>query len=132
MKKYLHFLSFIVIVSCNNEDDVLNTEEDYTPYPKGYFIYNKGIRDTIRLEYGNDNRVIKRIGDWVDIDNSTGFNNIFSKDVENHISYRGDQAFLTKIIKSDDITYNQRIMYKLNRQGKIVEAHHTYLSRPNF
>ena len=130
MKKLFYFLPLLVLLSCNNDDNNIQ-EESYTPYPKGYFVFNSGVMDTIKLEYDN-NKVIKRIGDWIQLSNSTGFNNSFSKDIENHISYNGDLASLNKISKSGEVTFNQLITYKLNSQGKIYEAVHTSLSRPNY
>lgn len=133
MKKYLYFLPFILLWSCNNEDDDITPVENntFTAYPKGYFITTIDGYDTIKLEYRN-NKVTKRVGDWIQTGMATGYRTIFSKSLETNISYTDKTASLTKFSKLDWYQYSNDIyVYTLNGQ-QISEATLTYKTRPNY
>lgn len=133
MKKYLYFLPFILLWSCNNEDDVIITVENnaFTAYPKGYFITTIDGYDTIKLEYQN-NKVTKRIGEWLAIGPYSGYDYKFSKSLETHVNYTDKTASLTKVSKLDWYQYpNDTYVYTFNNQ-QISEATLTYKAKPNY
>lgn len=129
MKKLLYLLSLILFWSCNDEDEVIIPVEtnSFTAYPKGYFITTLGGMDTIKLEYHN-NKVTKRTGGWID----TEFGNKFSKLLETHIAYSGNEAVLTKFSKREDVIVSKDFQrYRLNGK-QISEAIFTYQNKPDY
>ncbi|WP_312557839.1 hypothetical protein [Empedobacter brevis] len=133
LKKLLYLLSLILFWSCNEEDEVIIPVESnsFTAYPKGYFITTLGGRDTIKLEYQN-NQVTKRIGEWMELAGSTGYGNKFSKLLETHIAYSGNEAILTKFSKREDVIVSKDFQrYRLNGK-QISEAIFTYQNKPDY
>lgn len=133
MKKYLYLLLFILFWSCNNEDDVIIPVENntFTAYPKGYFVSTYEGYDTIKLEYQN-NKITKRIGDWIQTSSASGYRTIFSKLLETNVDYSGKTANLTKFSKLDWYQYlNDTHVYTFNGL-QISEATLTYRVIPNY
>jgi len=132
MKKYLYFLPFILLWSCNNDDESAISVENntFTAHPKGYFVTTDEY-DTIKLEYQN-NKVTKRIGDWYIVDPYISNDYKFSKWLETHVSYRDKTVILNKVSKLNWYKYpNDTHVYTFNGQ-QISEATLTYESKPNY
>ncbi|MDM1062054.1 hypothetical protein HXZ62_05665 [Empedobacter falsenii] len=131
MKKLLYLLPLFLIWSCNDDEETIPIDNNsFTTYPKGYFVATTTGMDTIKLEYQN-NQVTKRIGEWMELAGSTGYDNKFSKLIETQITYSGNQAILNKISKMEGYTPKDLLTYNLNGK-QILEGIFTYENKPNY
>ncbi|MGV0977571.1 hypothetical protein [Empedobacter falsenii] len=132
MKKLLYLLPLFLIWSCNDDEEIIPIDNNsFTIYPKGYFVATTIGMDTIKLEYQN-NQVTKRIGEWMELAGSTGYDNKFSKLFETQITYSGNQVSVTKVSKMEGINYPKDFETYTFNGKQIVEAVLTYQNRPNY
>lgn len=134
MKKLLLLLPLTFFLSCQEDETIIQLEENnnFNPYPKGYFLTEEDkLIDTVRFEYEN-NLVTKRIGEFVDTSTSTDFIYFFSKQIESNVNYNGNQAVIKRVSKIEGVSLPEDIqIYNLNGK-QINDAIFTYQTKPNF
>ena len=134
MRRIFLLLPMLVLWSCQEEEISIPVEDNasFTAYPKGYFIQTREGVDTIKFEYNSEKKVIKRVGEWLELSGSTGFGNIFSKKLESRINYSGNKAILERFSKMEGINFPKDIQTYSFDGNRINDIIFTYQIRPNY
>lgn len=133
MKKIFLLLPLLVLWSCNEDETIIQLDENnnFNPYPKGFFVNTPEGIDTVKFEYKN-NLVTKRIGEWMQLPAPAGYSEIFTKLFETHATYTGNKAVVERVSKMEGTNFPKDIQTYSFDGKKITEAIFTYQNRANY
>lgn len=106
MKKFI-LLFLIFTIGCNKESSVISNNEyfiksyyiNYMNYPN--ILVSPELHHIVNLGYDSQNRIVKRTGGILETHPATGYNNRFSEEIYDELTYKSNQIIIEKKTSSN-------------------------------
>jgi len=160
MKNIFLILLSVLLINCSKDDNSRNVEDEimidsyvfiYMLYPSGIqFSYN--MDNLVKIEYNNQNEIIKRKGSIIPVNPATGFNYRFTDKIYDTVLRYPNMVIIKRKItdsqlnidefkrtivfdQDDKIKYkiieNDTIDYEYNTNGKLIKTKSRNQHKPN-
>ncbi len=126
MKKILFIILIASVFGCNNDNG--SNGSNITKYFFGYMMYPEGMAQNLStdnlvdLEYDSNNRIVKRIGGYREMDFGTGYTHSYDESIFDQLTYSSNEILIEKKTNSTlfEVAKFERKLI-LDNQNRIVK-----------